>query len=68
MRVFCSVEHGDLENEEGRLVAGVTVTCSRCDHEAESFGTGDNSVRRCCALLREECPLDEENYYFTEPD
>jgi hypothetical protein len=52
-----------LENDDGIEVAGVVVTCSKCDHTAESFGTSEASLKRCFALLHEECPLDENNYY-----
>lgn len=66
MRVACSVDETELENDEGRPVDGVEVTCSRCQHSTESFGTGPASVRRCMALLREECPNGEENFYYAE--
>lgn len=64
MHVECTVEEIDVENEEtGREQPGVKVTCGRCDHAVESFGTGPASVRRCAALLREECPQNEVNFY-----
>jgi hypothetical protein len=65
MRVACAVEEVELEGDHGQ-VPGVCVTCSRCDHETESFGTSPRSVRRCLVLMREECPLGEENYYAAE--
>ena len=66
MKVPCSVSHEELENENGCPVDGVVVSCSRCGHQTESFGTGDASVRRCLALLREECPRGEHNFYAAE--
>jgi hypothetical protein len=63
MRVLCEVEETMLENDDGIEVAGVVVTCSKCDHTTESFGTSEASLKRCFALLHEECPLDENNYY-----
>jgi hypothetical protein len=42
--------------------------CLRCDHATESFGHGESSVRRCLALLRDECPNNEENFYVNEDD
>lgn len=45
---------------------GVCATCSECDHETESFGTSDRSIKRCLVLMREECPLGEENFYVEE--
>ena len=63
MRVEVEVDETELENDEGRDVPGVIAHCERCDHETESFGTSDRSVRRCLVLLREECPLGEQNFY-----
>lgn len=68
MRVRCEVEDVGLENDEGREVPGVCATCSRCGHATESFGTEGPSVRRCLALLREECPEGESNFYVAEGD
>ncbi|MDE0359834.1 MAG: hypothetical protein OXI74_01565 [Rhodospirillaceae bacterium] len=44
-------------------VEGVEVTCSRCDHSEQSYGTDERSVKRSAILLRENCPLGENNYY-----
>jgi len=64
--VKCTVEEVELENDRGGLTDGVRVTCSRCDAETESFGTGPASIRRCFILLREQC--DEENFYTADED
>ena len=66
MKVLCTLSFIELENDEGREVASVQATCSRCGHETESFGTGPVSVRRCLATLREECPEGEANFYVDE--
>jgi hypothetical protein len=66
VRVPCSIDYIELENEDGHEVESVRVTCGRCQHETESFGTSANSVRRCMVLLREECPEGEDNYYAAE--
>jgi hypothetical protein len=64
MGVLCDVEEIELEsNFTDRLIPSVLVTCSRCNHHTESFGTSIASVRRCLALMREECPLKQHNYY-----
>ena len=63
MRVDCTIEEEELENDEGRPQEGVTATCSRCDHQTQSFGTSDKSIKRCLVLMREECPNGEENFY-----
>jgi len=68
MRVECDVTYDELENDDGIMVEGVIVTCSRCGHSTESFGTGEASIRRCLALLREECPEDENNFYVSDEE
>jgi hypothetical protein len=62
VRVACDVGTTYLEGDYAE-VEGVCATCRRCGHETESYGTSDASVRRCLALLREECPNEESNYY-----
>ena len=66
MRVTCRIEEVELENDDGVEVPSVCATCSRCDHETESFGTSDRSIRRCLVLMRDECPMGEDNYYASE--
>lgn len=63
MNVPCTVEQVEIENDEGRLIESVEVTCGRCGRKEQSFGTSDRSVRRCAILLRENCDRDEENFY-----
>jgi hypothetical protein len=67
-RVRCEIEETELENEEGREIPGVTATCSRCGHETESFGTGPANILRCLAIMREECPEGQRNFYVTDED
>jgi hypothetical protein len=66
MKVTCSINYTELENDEGREVDGVVAECGRCSHETQSFGTGENSVRRCLVLMREECPNGESNFYVAD--
>lgn len=66
MRVPCNVEFTQIENERGFPVDGVCVTCTRCGEEAESFGTGEASIKRCFVLLREQCH--EDNFYYDEDE
>jgi ribosomal protein S27E len=68
MRIHCDIEEVQLENDEGREVDGVKVTCSECGNETESFGTGPNSVRRCLVLMRDECPMGGSNFYITDEE
>jgi hypothetical protein len=65
MEVPVTIEEVELEGDHG-MVDGVEATCTRCGHTTESFGTGDPSRRRCLALLREECPNEERNFYVEE--
>jgi len=57
-RVECEV---DEEMVEGRR--GVIATCSMCGYQTESYGTSEASVKRCLALMREECPDGKRNFY-----
>ncbi len=67
VRVECKVEEVDLIKENGRTTPGVVVTCGQCGHQTESFGQKENSIKRCLALLREECPENsEENFYVAD--
>jgi hypothetical protein len=61
-RVSTTTDYVDLDGDYG-TVSGVEVTCSRCGHSEESFGTDEPSLKRCGYLLRENCPRGEQNYY-----
>lgn len=65
-KVECTVKYQEVENDNGQMIDGVVVECGRCEHTVESCGTSSRSVRRCLALLREECAMGEDNYYVTE--
>lgn len=62
MQVECTVEYVDLEGDY-EDVEGVRVTCTKCGHTTESFGTSSRSIRRCLALMNEECSCNEDNFY-----
>ncbi len=62
-KVECEVHYCVLENDKGYDQDSVQVTCTRCNHEVESYGQSERSVRRCFFLLKEECPRGERNYY-----
>lgn len=62
MRVETTTTVIELDGDYGQ-VESVEVTCDRCNHAEQSYGTGESSVRRCAILLRENCPLGENNYY-----
>lgn len=68
MRVECEVVEEMLENDDGREVPGIVVTCGRCSHAVESFGQSERSVKRCLAMLREECQEHENNFYVSDQE
>jgi hypothetical protein len=63
MRVSCEIVEVTLDGDYSE-VESVEAICSRCDHSEQSYGTGDDSVRRCLVMLRENCPLGENNFYW----
>lgn len=67
-KVEVEVEEVELDGDDGRSVDGVVATCSRCDHQTESYGTSGASVRRCLVLMRDECPNAENNFYVGPED
>lgn len=62
MRVEVDVEEEELDGDYGP-VQGLRLTCDRCGHEVEVFGTEEASAKRGAVMLREECPNGEDNYY-----
>ena len=62
MRVPIDISEEDLDGDYG-TIPGLVITCARCRHSVEVFGTEDNSVKRGGVMLREECPFDEDNFY-----
>lgn len=53
--VLCDVHNCTRENEHGVDVPGVEVVCRRCGQTSFSFGEGEPSVLRSCAILSEQC-------------
>jgi hypothetical protein len=64
-RVTTSYTHVDLDGDYGD-VEGVAVTCDRCGHTEEAFGTSESSLRSCAVRLKENCPRGENNYYVID--
>jgi hypothetical protein len=62
-KIKCSIEEDMSENDYGTDSPCIIATCSKCDHVTESFGTGEPSIKRCLALMNEECPYNESNLY-----
>lgn len=67
MRISCKVEYITLSGDFAD-VDGVIVTCSKCGHTTESYGSDDRSIRRCLALMNEECECGENNFYVADGD
>lgn len=65
--VYAELSYITLAGDRGE-VPSVCATCSRCEHATESYGTGEKSVARCMILLREECPLEQHNFYTDNPE
>ncbi len=64
-RIRCTISYGSVENADGREVDGVVAICSKCRHEAQSYGTSDASIKFCLARMRKQCPRRENNRYVT---
>ena len=63
MKVECEVELTQEEDDFGTMRECVKATCTRCGHETMSWGHGEGSIKRCLALMREECEEGEQNFY-----
>lgn len=62
MRIPCDIDEVELDGDYGPI-DGVQAACLRCGHVTESFGTSDDSRKRCLVLMREECPRRENHFY-----
>jgi hypothetical protein len=60
--IACHVTFEEFDGDDDEPPS-VKATCSKCGHETESYGTDPPSIRRCLALVREECPAGERNFY-----
>lgn len=64
--IRATVEEIELEGEYGGMIDSVEVTCSKCNHSVEVYGSRAVSILRGCVMLREECPRGEKNFYWTD--
>lgn len=62
--IYCEVEEIQMENDRGRMIDSVEVTCPLCDESETSFGTHDGSIKRCLVKLKETCGCD--NFLIAE--
>jgi hypothetical protein len=63
MQINVTIREVEMEGDYGNAIDGVSVSCSRCGHSIDVFGTSVASIRRGCMMLREQCPNDEANFY-----
>ena len=63
----CQVEFTPPDGGATRMIPGVIVTCSDCEHSAECGGTSERSIKRALMQLRETCPEGQSNFYVEEP-
>ena len=66
--VRCEIIEDTDTNDYGYDSVCVRATCSKCGHETMSFGDSEASVARCLAIMREECPRGEKNYYVEDDE
>ncbi len=64
MKVETAIEEADVDADYG-TVFGLIVTCKRCGHSVKAGGAHEGSAARAAAMLRDECPRGERNFYVT---
>jgi riboflavin synthase alpha subunit len=62
MHVSVDIDQVDVDGDY-TSVDGLCLTCSKCGHSVEVFGTSEASAKRGAIMLREQCPNNESNYY-----
>lgn len=67
MRVKATSETVEIDGDYVS-VEGIRLTCERCGHEVEVYGTEERSLLRAAVMLKEECPKGERNYYVVDDD
>lgn len=65
-KVKCEVGYTTDYDDNGHEHDCVVVTCLKCGHSTTSWGDTQRSVNRCLAMLSEECPEAESNFYVEE--
>ena len=62
--IAVEIEEIELEGDYGSTsIPSLSLTCSRCQHTVEVYGTSTASARRGAIMLREQCPYGERNFY-----
>jgi hypothetical protein len=63
MEVSVDIDEAEVENDDGRTIDGLCVTCEQCGHSVEVLGTTNASASYAAACLARECPKGERNFY-----
>ena len=64
IKIKCQIDEIELDGDYGNTIPSVSATCSKCQHSTESYGASEESIRRCLAQLKEECPLKNTNNFY----
>ena len=62
MKVTLEIHPTEIEGDFS-TVSGLELRCPRCGHVVEVYGDHSASAVRGAVIMREECPLGENNYY-----
>jgi hypothetical protein len=62
-RVTADAVEIQIVNENGITVDGLEVTCAKCGHTVEVYGTHQQSAKRGGVMLSEDCLENERNFY-----
>lgn len=63
---YVDSHYGPSWSTRNYVQEGLTVTCRKCGHTVEVFGTEGPSMRRAGVMLREECPRGLKNFYVVD--
>jgi len=55
----CEVEYTTIENDDGREVDSVIVSCNECGAHTEAFGQSEGSIKSCLSRMRDECECED---------
>lgn len=65
-KIKCELDYITLENEFGKDIDSVRVTCQKCGKVEESYGTSERSINRCLVLLHDSCDCRNNFYYISD--
>ena len=64
IKIKCQIDEIELVGYDDKIIASVSATYSKCQHSTESYGASEESIRRCLAQLKKECPLKNTNNFY----